>query len=178
MHGAAYRFGNEIHTQRVILPIVNTYITPIIEFGSTIWRREIEAQNKKIEASQRFGTRLYLGLPYSTRDPRYKPYAERLKICKMISMSDRSNIAAIAFVCKSMQGKIKSTISDEIIRRRNTRTITRNPRLFNLEDLPIGGPLHRLLFLANQLRDNFSLEEEVQTTKNKLKKHYLDMLAV
>lgn len=173
MHGAAYRFSNEIHSQKIILPIIQTYITPVLEYCSIVWRRDILIQNHKLETSQRFGTRLFLNLPYSVRDPRYRMYQERLQTCKMISMNQRSKIAAIIFVCKCMQGLIVSKIAEIIIQRRIIRTNLRNPRLFDVDHLTIGGPIYRILSLANEFRGVFKIEEGIITTKTKLKAFFL-----
>lgn len=175
MHGVAYRFANEIHSQKIVLPIINTYVIPIMEYGSIIWRREIAEQNKKMEMSLRFGTRLFLGLPFSTMDPRYKSYQERLNECKLITMEQRSNIAAILFVMKCIQGQISSTISDEINSRKITESRTRNPRIFKTDDLYYGGPLHRILSIANRHRNDFNFDESIPTTKKKMKAMYLGM---
>lgn len=96
----------------------------------------------------------------------------------MISMNHRSKIAAVSFVCKCIQGKIVSNISEIIIQRRITRTITRNPRYFDVDNLPVGGPIHRMLSIANELREEYNLEDGINTTKAKLNAFFRDTLDV
>lgn len=175
MHGAAYRFANEIHNQKIVLPIIQSYITPILEYGAIIWRRNTQVQNRKIEMSQRFGTRLYLGRPFSIRDPRYLNYEERLKRCNLMTMEQRFKIAAIIFICKCIQGIIKSEIANEIIERRTPPIRTRNPLYFKTDNLPMGGPLSQALNIANENRNHFSLEESTQITKRSMKQYFLSM---
>lgn len=173
MHGAAYRFANEIKNQKIIMNIVQTYVTPILEYASVVWRRDIWVHEKKIENSQRFATRLYLKLPYSVQDPRYRSYKERLVMCNLISMEQRAKIAGIIFACRCMKGDIKAAIADTIRRRRITQTRTRAPMLFETSNLPIGGPLRTILTDANNLRGIFILDESLMTTRRKLKEYFL-----
>lgn len=174
MHGAAYRFSNEIHNQHIVLKIVQIYICPIVEYGSIIWRRQIQKQDKKMEASQRFATRLALGLPFSTRDPRYKPYDERLSLCGIISMENRAQIARAIFVCRCIRQEMISTVADIIRNRRILRTRTRSPLLFQTGDLSIGGPLRIMLTTANELRIYFNLNDSIQTTGRNLKNYFIE----
>lgn len=88
-------------------------------------------------------------------------------------LSAIQNHAAILFVQKRIQGKISSSISDEINRRKITDARTRNSRMFKTDDLHCGGPLHRILTIANQHRNDFNINESTQSTKHKLKKLYL-----
>lgn len=171
MHGAAYKFSNEIHSQPIVLNIVQSYVCPIVEYASLVWRRQIKQQSNKLESSLRFATRLALGLPFSVTDERYKTYTERIRLCRIISMEDRAKIARVIFVCKSTNHDVESEIAD-IFARRITESGIRSPELFRVDDLAIGGPLRIILATTNELRAYFNLTDAITTTRRNLKNHF------
>lgn len=151
------------------------YVNPIIEYAGIIWGRDNERQKHKLEAPLRFATRLALGLPYSTRDERYLPYNIRLEMCGVLPINDRTKIAQIIFIFKCIRNEIRTDIADIIAERRIMNTRFRRPLLFQTHNLPIDGPLRRMLSTANDYRDAFNLHESTEVTRKKLKDHFFKM---
>lgn len=109
MHGATYRFARKLHLPKLCCEIIETYIIPIIEYGSIIWRRDTATQNRSLEATQRMGTRLALQLPFFPMNRRYRTYTYRLAALNTLSMEDRYTTVQIALWAIAYRVKLTHT---------------------------------------------------------------------
>lgn len=172
----ASRYVNEIHCHALMTKIVDTYIRPIIEYNSVVWRHIRPTLLKKLENVLHRSTRIALNLPYRTDDPRYQNFNNRLNQMNMLTFEERRNIASVVFVIKLLNGELNSKVKSHIddLRHINVRN-TRNPVLFHLSRSTWrnNSPLTMILQQMNDLRGVFSLNDDVRQIKNQLKQHYL-----
>lgn len=174
MNGSAYRFAQDIGSRRTILNILTTYIIPINEYCSFIWRRYTGTQNYQLEKPLRFASRIALHLPYRHTDPLYKNYKQRIDELGILTTEERSIIAAIIFICKCAKGDLQSPISQQIRERRiETPARTRNPNIFQTAGLQIGSTLRRLLITTNNYRHAIDLESSILTIRGQLRQFIL-----
>lgn len=177
LNGAAYRFSRELHHPRLCIDLVKTYIIPVLEYASIIWRRGTVTQNKALEAPLRMSTRWALRLPFLPTQPGYKTYSYRLDTLHLLSMQDRFIMSQISFTKKCLRGEYRSNIADTIQNELIVRErITRHPNIFNIGTQHIGGPIRMLLMTCNAYRLVFNVEESVDLTKKKLKEHLLSVI--
>lgn len=175
MHGASYRFALDIHNHQSIINIVQLYIRPMIEYGAIIWRNETEYQNKNLEASLRFASRMALRSPYDVRDPYYIPYTRRMAILRLLTMRERHLIASIIFAIKCARGEVDTPIGRQIFERAiRRRQITRNPNIFRTDGLAVGSRISRITLLTNEYRTLVDINETTETNRKRMKLHFLE----
>lgn len=166
MQGAAYRFAREIRHPKAVLTITQTYICPIIEYGSIIWRKGTQTQNNAMERTLRNATRTALKLPFSTRHPAYVSYSEQIQRLHSFSMEEKYIVAAITFVMRCQRMEIDAAVAEKIRNLRvNHGRATRSPLLYNPGNQPIGSPIRRILTITNQNRSNFDFTSTSHTIK-------------
>lgn len=174
MNGAAYRFGIDIKDRRASLAVAKTYIVPIAEYGSIIWRNDTDIQNKRIELPMRFASRVALKRPYDHRDPRYLTYIERMNELNIPTMRERFIISNVMFAVRCAKNEVDAPIAEEIQRRIITRSIqTRSPNLFSNTNLPIGSRLKRIINFANEYRYAIDLQKSTNINKKALLEYIL-----
>lgn len=173
LNGAAYRFSRELHHPRLCIDLVRTYIVPVLEYASIIWRRGTDTQNRALEAPLRMSTRWALHLPFLPTQMGYRTYQFRLASLHLLSMEDRYVLQQITFVKKCLRGEYTSNIVNTIQAAQITRErVTRHPNIFNIGTQHIGGPLRSMMMTCNAYRLIFAVEDSIETTKIRLKEHF------
>lgn len=94
------RFSIDVRCNRLILKIVSTYITPLIEYGSIVWDQERSGSNKRLEKYLHNATRFTLQTPLRTDDRNYVDFERRLELCKLLTYEERREIASAIFAIK------------------------------------------------------------------------------
>lgn len=174
-NSASYRFSQAIHRPSIIINVIDTYVRPIIEYAAPIRRRGTQTQNASLEASYRFGARAALRRPYSTLDPRYISYNQRLIESGLISMEDRYIIQCIVFIARCVNGDVDAPIARTIINSRIVRNrIIRHPNLFDVSQFALGSTVRNMLQLCHTYRLWYNIEHSPTTIKSNLKKAFSD----
>lgn len=165
------RFAADIRCNHLILKIVGTYITPLIEYCSVIWDQDRVLSNKRIEKCMHNATRFALQTPFRTDDANYVNFDKRMERCKLLTYAERRQIALVTFTMKLFKNEIDTAIGDIVRESKNDSALrTRSPAIFMIRrTLVESSPLHRCLKTTNDFREYIKLDESTDTTKLKLK---------
>lgn len=173
----ANRFVREIRCPHMITKIIDTYVRPIIEYNSVIWRDARQSITKKLEESLHRGTRTALRSPYRTNAPGYLSFDARMKDLGLLTFAERRDIATVVFIVKLLREETLSILTEHIeelihINVRNTRS----PHLFDISRSTFARntPIIQMLQLVNSIKSVITLEDSPNTIKCKLKKFYLN----
>lgn len=175
IYGLGYHFCKEIHYPEMILTIIDTYVTPILEYCSIVWNRNVVDLQKHIENINHKATRLALGTSYRPHQGNYVDFETRLLWLKRNTYTDRRIITSIIFVHKLIHAKENSRLRDLI----GSCTIasghrTRNPNLFEFPRyMHIKSRMHICMSNANKYRDIVDFMESEAGVKKKMKRHLL-----
>lgn len=165
------RFGTDIGCNRLILKIVSTYITPLIEYCSVVWDQERVLSNKRLEKFVHNATRFALHTPFRTDDIDYVSFEKRMELCGLLTYEERRKIASAIFTVKLHNNTIDTNLGDFVRDSRHESVFhSRSPLLFTIRrSLSDSSPLHRCFRIINAHRDIINIDETVETTKSKLK---------
>lgn len=174
--GFINRISRELNSRRLVLRMVNIYVTPIIEYASIVWSKRESTLERTLEDILHRATRTQLNSPYRTDAPGYICFPERCQILNVLTYNARRLIAAVVFAMGIYQGRIVSQLRERMIYYRVTNRSTRAPLLFNtsLRSICQSSPLYKLMVLLNEFRTVISLEDSPDVTKKKLKAHFTD----
>lgn len=180
MYSVAGRFSREAKCNSLIGVMFKTYILPIIELNSTIWAWDNAGLSIRLEKIQRDCTRAILRTASRPSSACYVSYLERLRRLSWIKLEDRRKISALA--------NLTRFFSDE--RTNPIRTILMNCYFDGVSKLRVQRPFinikahttitsiaGRLMLLACDLQENFSVDLPLVENKRNLTEYFLESYA-
>lgn len=176
LFGMINRFAKEIHHPPIATKILKTYVTPIVEYASSVWWQNRVISDGRLERILHKLTRLSLQTGFRPNLPNYVTFQERLRQLNLLTFAERREIASAVFILKILKEEIRSTMLEKIFASRRLHVDhIRNPTIFNVSrNLPAKSPLALGMSTINKYRNVFSLQDSVQTAKNKMKHHLAD----
>lgn len=170
LNGAAYRFCKEIHSAPMRMKIYHTYIQPIIEYCSPVWRKSTLLFETKIDKYLRKSTKAALRVPIARGATGYIGNEERLRLLGATTAPERLKMAAIIFIFKIMHGRITYSASNNVIERiqreRNVRPTTHY--MIRENGLTNNDPLKSAIELVNLYREYSNITDSPETILRKL----------
>lgn len=175
--GTAIRFGKEIRTNTLIVTTVNTYISPICEYGSVIWDCVDATTLRGLDLPLRTATRKKLRSPYRNTTPGYLTFEQRLKRMGLLSYGQRRKIAQVILIRKIETEQLQIENAEGIARNARTGNYPRGGR--NVYDVQRSsfshkGPIGRAMRTANELSRFCSDDDSISAIRCKLKRHFLN----
>lgn len=164
MSAMAYRFSRETNNFQYYIQIVNTYIMPILEYGSIIWYQNNKTREMELEKVYKYATRFAI-----RQNDRYINYNQRLKKLKLLSLRIRRILNSICIIDKIIKGDLKTNLIQVIESHKYENTFNiRNPPLFksSITTLPIKSPLRLAMSSMNNYRTIYS--HVVSTATNRI----------
>lgn len=160
-----------------MLFLYNTYIKPIAEYGSIIWRNKLNNCNNQIEWIQKEATRYALGSATRPYQNNYIGYEERCNRLNVITLTNRAKIGQIIIIKKLMEGTMTSRYGEILTKCKNPSLNLRRRRTFQTNEQKIarGSPLNYAIDTYHELEDNFHIEQSEQIIKAKLKNYFLNI---
>lgn len=177
LYALGNRFCKEIHVPSLILKIVSTYITPILEYASIVWDQNRIVSEGRIEKVLHYGTRMALQLPYRSDHPNYVAFDVRRRTCKVLTYRERRVINSIVVIIKISRGLLITQLSDRIVNcMRPPGRFTRHPNIFNLSlgTFATKSPIRIAMENTNDHRRIFEITDSLDVIRSKLTAHYRD----
>lgn len=169
-----FRFFRDLRAPSLMIKIVNTYITPLIEFNSIIWNQSRVALNDKLDTFLHKSTRQLLATAYRPHQPGYVEFEQRLLQIHLLTYDERRSIAAAIFILKIYKGCLQSTYSQKIISSKFENTVNlRSPQLFRIDrKIPLNSPLYNCLVAINEFSNTINIDDSIDISKRKMKEYY------
>lgn len=172
------RFAYEFDDPWVIKRLYETFVVPIMEYGSQIWCPTTNIDKNRIESIQKQFLKFALR-KLGWRDRFVLPsYKSRLLLFHMNTLEDKRNIHQIIFITSLIFGKINSSNLLGKLNFRVQQRDTRNQMLLNthFEVINENDPFYCMKKKFNELNNFFDFNRSIETIRNNLKEYYLMQL--
>lgn len=170
-----YRISKDIKNKNMILKLFNTYVRPILEYGTIIWASNHNYQ--LIEKTLKKATRYAMCTPFNHRDTNYKNYEDRLRESKLTNMAQRRKLALMIFIIRIIKNEVHTTYNGIINRLISAnRPNTRNNNILTTDHnlIQLNSVLYIGIDCINQYRQVININESTQTIKKKIKMFMLE----
>lgn len=136
-----------------------------------VWYRNKPGNTKKLEQFLHQATRIALGTAYRPFQPGYVYYAQRIRILKILTLSQRREISMIISTIKILKANETKNLQSILSQHLRGTHNTRSNRLFNVPvSSPLNAtPLQAAMQLVNSRCRHININESIATIKHKLK---------
>lgn len=165
----AYYFTKEIRCFKVILKIINVYITPINEYFSIVWSGRSMGEEKSLKRVLHKSTLLALNITRYNA-PNFREFETRMKLCGLATYKSRRIIASIIWTIRVFSCEIQTELTTSIRSMLYESTSHRHPRIFDIpRSVPVDSPLYYLMSYVNRYKNVFEMFDSVAVIKQKLR---------
>lgn len=177
LYGIGQRFAKDVKYPMIMAKIINTYITPVVEYCSLVWSQNRTMSERRFERPLHYGTRAALRVPFHHEDENYIRFEERMNILQLLTYKDRRIIASKLYIIKILRGQLETTLATTLQDLRHDPQYTsRSPNLFVIDRrrIPVNSPPHVSMSNINKYRNQFNIADEIPVIKRKIKEFLLE----
>lgn len=174
LFGAGRRFTRDLRCPYLLTKVIQSYVTPILEYGASIWHDRNNERTNNMEKILHIASRNILRTGYRPIDDNYIPFDERLRRLEWLKFEERRIIGIILNIIKIENGDLQTELSSFIERHRIRRTGRRTYNIFYLQhdEAQSKNPIINGMRLVNRFKDVIDMSASVATNKNALKTYF------
>lgn len=142
LFGKTYRFSSDIKSSMIIMKILNTYITLIFEYCSSVFSQHRVMMNRELERTLHQSKRFALKAPYRNDNPNYIDFNRRLDRLGVLTYDQGRKITSINIEFQNFERNTLKTHGIRIIENvmKTYRVPQRKPYTFPRREMPSSNP--------------------------------------